>query len=638
VTMGRSLLSGMTDDSEMKLYTNIRIWRWILIGSAAAIVVASLWYTSILVRKVKIEEERKVRIWAEAIERRVELVNYTDDYFENLKEVERERVKLWAEAIRQKALLVNYTNRFFQKISNEERKRVELWAEANRIVSRADTAQELSFYLQILAGNTTIPIVITDEFGNIRTAANVDFDPAQQRLLSGNLRREFSAYPPIVSDNFGLINMIYYKESKIYSELREMLDNLTESFIADVALNALSVPVVVTDTSRNVVVTWGNIDTIMLRPENLSGMIQRMEMENPPIEITLAGKDKNLIFYENSFFYNSLKEILDSHVQEFLEEVVMHATAVPVIITDLSQQEVVAYGGGLTPDQFDTDEKLERLLRRMGSQNTPIGINLPIQGRRLIHYEDPFLLTQIRYYPIVQFLIIGLFILAIYILLNLTRRSEQDRVWVGMAKEAAHQLGTPISSLMAWFELLKMKDSAPEIVDEMNKDLYRLEAITERFSKIGSTPDLSSNHLFEVIKSSVDYMKARTSSRIKYQMVMEPTLMNLYIPLNNNLFQWVIENLLRNAVDAIGTEGEITIRCTDKGKHIFVDVEDTGKGIPKSKMKMVFIPGYTTKRRGWGLGLSLSERIIRKYHRGKIFVKTSVVDKGTTFRIVLNKS
>jgi two-component system, sporulation sensor kinase D len=304
----------MTDDSDMKLYTNIRVWRWILIGSAAVIVVASLWYTNILVRKVKIEEERKVRIWAEAIERRVGLVNYTDDYFENLKEVERERVKLWAEAIRQKALLVNYTNKFFQKISNEERKRVELWAEANRIVSRADTAQELSFYLQILAGNTTIPIVITDEFGNIRTAANVDFDPAQQRQLTGNLRREFLAYPPIVSDNFGLINMIYYKESKIYSELREMLDNLTESFIADVALNALSVPVVVTDTSRSVVISWGNIDTTMLRPENLPGMIRRMEMENPPIEITLTGKEQNLIFYENSFFYNSLKEILDNHV------------------------------------------------------------------------------------------------------------------------------------------------------------------------------------------------------------------------------------------------------------------------------------------------------------------------------------
>jgi signal transduction histidine kinase len=324
--------------------------------------------------------------------------------------------------------------------------------------------------------------------------------------------------------------------------------------------------------------------------------------------------------------------------QEFLEEVVMHATAVPVIITDLSQREVVAYGGGLSPAQFNTEKKLERLLRRMGSQNTPIGINLPIQGRRLIHYEDPFLLTQIRYYPIAQFLIIGLFILAIYVLLNLTRRSEQDRVWVGMAKEAAHQLGTPISSLMAWFELLKMKDSAPDIVDEMNKDLFRLEAITERFSKIGSTPELTPVNICEVVEASVKYMKARTSPRIIYHMESDPRLKDTRIPLNVNLFQWVIENLLRNAVDAIGTEGIITIRSSDNGKTVVVDVEDTGKGIPKSKMKMVFIPGFTTKKRGWGLGLSLSERIIRKYHRGKIFVKASVVDKGTIFRIILNKS
>ncbi len=606
-------------------------------GGAALIVVASLWYTNILVRKVKIEEERKVRIWAEAIERRVSLVNYTDEYFENLKEVERERIKLWAEAIRQKAVLVNYTNRFFQKVGEEERKRVELWAEANRIVSVADTAEELSFYLQIITGNTTIPIVITDEHGNIRTAANVDFDPSEQRRLTGDLKRRFQDYPPIVSDNFGLINMIYYKESRIYTELRQVLNHLTESFIADVALNSLSVPVVVTDTSRREVITWGNIDTTLLRPESLPGLIQRMEQENPPIEIALAGRTKNLVFYENSFFYNSLKEILDNHVQKFLEEVVMHATVVPVIITDINEEEVVAYGGGLQPSQVDTPEKLQRRLKKMGSQNTPILINLPVQGKRLIHYEDPFLLTQIRYYPIIQFLIIGVFILAIYFLLNITRRAEQDRVWAGMAKEAAHQLGTPISSMMAWFELLRMNNATPDIMQEMNKDLSRLEAITERFSKIGSTPELKPESLSEVVESSMNYMKARTSSRIKYQLEIDPPLETLLIPLNVNLFQWVIENLLRNAVDAIGTEGSITIRCIDKEKHVWVDVEDTGKGIPKSKMKMVFTPGYTTKKRGWGLGLSLSERIVKKYHSGKIFVKSSVIDKGSVFRIVLNK-
>jgi signal transduction histidine kinase len=621
----------------LKRYTNIRSWRWILLGSAALIVVASLWYTNLLVRKIKIEEERKVRIWAEAIERRVGLVNYTDDFFERLKDVERQRVTLWAEAIRQKANLVNYTNEFFQKISNEERKRVGLWAEANRIVSRADTAQELSFYLQILAGNTTIPIVITDQFGNIRTAANVDFDPARIKVLSGALKKEFSNYAPIVSDNFGLINVIYYKESRLYSELRTMLDELTESFIADVVENAASVPVLITDTARKSVITHGNIDPELLLPDNLPALISRMEQENPPIEIDLTGKSRSLIFYENSMFYNSLKEILDNHVQKFLEEVVTNATAVPVIITDSTRTEVVAFGGGIEREEFNTPKKLAKVLKNMISHNDPIEIHLPIQGTRYIHYEDSFLLTQIRYYPIIQFLIIGIFIFAIYVLLNLTRRSEQDQVWAGMAKEAAHQLGTPISSLMAWLELLRMKETNEPLTEEMQKDVQRLEAITERFSKIGSQPDLQPVVLFDVIRESVEYMKARTSSKVTYQIHADEQIRLLHIPLNANLFQWVIENLLRNAVDATENEGVITINCTDAGKNIHVDIEDTGKGIPKSKLKMVFVPGYTTKKRGWGLGLSLSERIIKKYHRGRIFVKSSVLEKGTVFRICLKK-
>jgi signal transduction histidine kinase len=599
--------------------------------------VASLWYTNMLVRKIKIEEERKVRIWAEAIERRVGLVNYTDDFFERLKDVERQRVTLWAEAIRQKANLVNYTNDFFQKISNEERKRVELWAEANRIVSRADTSQELSFYLQILAGNTTIPIVITDQYGNIRTASNVDFDPARVKVLSGALKREFSNFAPIVSDNFGLINIIYYKESRLYSELRTMLDELTESFISDVVENAASVPVLITDTGRRNIITHGNIDTEMLRPENLQELIGAMEMENPPIEIALTGKTRSLIFYQNSVFYNSLKEILDNHVQKFLEEVVTNATAVPVIITDSTRTEVVAYGGGIEKEDFDTPGELGSVLRNMISHNDPIEIILPIQGKRYIHYEDSFLLTQIRYYPIIQFLIIGIFIFAIYVLLNLTRRSEQDQVWAGMAKEAAHQLGTPISSLMAWLELLRMKETNEPLTEEMLKDVQRLESITERFSKIGSQPDLQPTNLYGVILESVDYMKARTSSKVNYIVHVDEDIRQLNIPLNANLFQWVIENLLRNAVDAMGNEGVITINCADTGRSITVDVEDTGKGIPKSKLRMVFVPGYTTKKRGWGLGLSLSERIIKKYHRGRIFVKSSVLDKGTVFRIILRK-
>lgn len=621
----------------MKFKKHIRSWRWILLGTAAIIITGSLWYTNLLVKKMKTEEERKVRIWAEAIERRVGLVNYTDDYFERLKNVERQRVTLWAEAIQQKAKLVNYTNEFFEKISNEERKRVEIWAEANRIVSRADTAKELSFYLQILAGNTTIPIVITDEHGNIRTAANVDFDLSETKKLSGELKREFSYYAPIVSDNFGLINVIYYKESKLYSELRAMLDELTESFISDIVENAASVPVLITDTSKTEVITYGNIEEEMLTKEKLPILINKMAQENPPIEIALTGRTKNFVFYENSFFYKSLKEILDSHIQKFIEEVVTNSTAVPVLITDSTKTEVTAFGGGLTSTDVNTPEKIESLVKTMTSQNNPIDIKLPGQDRRYILYKDSTLLTQVRYYPIVQFLIIGVFILAIYVLLNVTRRSEQDQVWAGMAKEAAHQLGTPISSLMAWLELLKMKQANQPITDEIIKDVKRLEVITERFSKIGSMPALVPINLFNLINESVDYMKMRTSNKIKYSVFADEKLKNTEIPVNKNLFQWVIENLLRNSVDAIVNDGKINVHYLDQGRNVVIDVEDNGKGIPKSKFNMIFMPGYSTKKRGWGLGLSLSKRIIKNYHKGKIFVKSSVIDKGTTFRVILKK-
>ncbi len=243
------------------------------------------------------------------------------------------------------------------------------------------------------------------------------------------------------------------------------------------------------------------------------------------------------------------------------------------------------------------------------------------------------MITQLRYFPYVQLIIIGLFLLVSYALFSLFRNAEQNQVWVGMAKETAHQLGTPLSSLMAWMELMDANGTDPAAVAEMRKDVGRLEMITERFSKIGSTPDLVPEKIDLVLRDTVQYLRPRLPSRVKIEV--HTTDPEITVPLNRALFSWVLENLMRNAVDAMEGEGSITITTEKDGNEVHVDVTDTGKGIPARQLRTVFQPGFTTKKRGWGLGLSLTKRIMETYHKGKIFVKRSTVGKGTTFRISL---
>jgi signal transduction histidine kinase len=228
---------------------------------------------------------------------------------------------------------------------------------------------------------------------------------------------------------------------------------------------------------------------------------------------------------------------------------------------------------------------------------------------------------------------IGLFLLIAYILFSTARKAEQDQVWVGMSKETAHQLGTPLSSLMAWNEHLRGIGVDENIVDEMQRDVKRLHTITERFSKIGSQPTLTTENVNEILKDSLEYLKSRTSKNVHYHLDIPEQ--NIQVQLCVPLFEWVIENLCKNAVDAMDGKGEIFVTLKDVPEALYIDIRDTGKGIAKTKFKTVFEPGFTTKQRGWGLGLSLCKRIIENYHEGKIFVQDSEVNKGTTFRIEL---
>ena len=251
-------------------------------------------------------------------------------------------------------------------------------------------------------------------------------------------------------------------------------------------------------------------------------------------------------------------------------------------------------------------------------------------------YDESVMIKRLNVYPIVQLGVVMIFVVVAIFALLTSKRAEQNKVWVGLSKETAHQLGTPISSLMAWTEILKESYPDDDLIPEMDKDVKRLQLIAERFSKIGSLPEPVPSSLIEVMNHVIDYMDRRTSQKVKMEKVFPPQ--DIIVKINASLFEWVIENLCKNAVDAMEGSGRITLFMQDEGDKVAIEVSDTGKGIKKKDIGNVFKPGFTTKKRGWGLGLSLAKRIVEEYHKGHIYVKSSEVGKGTTFRIELKKS
>jgi signal transduction histidine kinase len=309
-------------------------------------------------------------------------------------------------------------------------------------------------------------------------------------------------------------------------------------------------------------------------------------------------------------------------------------TTIPVILVNDNNE--IIYTANIKKSKTNNEKYLSQKLKKMEDRHEPIIINLPDNSKNIIYYDDSIILKQLSIYPYVQLGVISLFILMSYMAFSSSRKAEQNQVWVGMSKETAHQLGTPISSLMAWVEILDQYDDNKSYTKEMAKDINKLQMIAERFSKIGSTPELVISDLRKTLIAAVDYMKIRTSKNITFNLIFEVSD-ELFLPLNNSLFHWVIENLVKNAVDAMSGKGTITIKLIENKKDAVIEFSDTGKGISKSKHKWIFNPGYTSKERGWGLGLSLTKRIIENYHKGKIFVLNSEINKGTTFKILLPK-
>lgn len=500
----------------MNIYTRKQQWKIVLFVIAIIIIIVSLWYTNSLVKKIADEERTKV--------------------------------KLWAEAVQKKAKLVRFTNELFTKIKLEERKKAELYAQATQRLASADMS-DLTFILKVIQSNTTVPVILTNEKEKIAGFRNLDTlrekDTSYVRQQFQDMKKK---YPPIEVEYFkGKKNYLYYNDSKVFTDIKLVFDSLIKSFISEVAVNTASVPVIYTDSTKKNILAYGNLDSTV----------------------------------------------------------------------------------------FSDPVKMEERLQSMASQNPVIEIDLGEGGKNYIYYEQSTLLTQLKYYPYVQFGVIGLFLLIAYSLFSTARKSEQNQVWVGMSKETAHQLGTPLSSLMAWVELLKAQGVEDDIIKELNRDVDRLNTITERFSKIGSVPNMQSENIQQVLEHAVDYIKLRTSRNVSF--TVNCSEKNVTAKISIPLFEWVVENLCKNAVDAMDGKGSITVDVTDATQYVYIDFSDTGKGIPKGKAKTVFEPGFTTKQRGWGLGLSLCKRIIENYHNGKIFVKRTEPGQGTTFRIVLEK-
>lgn len=322
------------------------------------------------------------------------------------------------------------------------------------------------------------------------------------------------------------------------------------------------------------------------------------------------------------------EQLANGEFSEFAFEIVKHNTNIPVIVVD-SNYNYISSRNFKEPAK-NVDAFYRKQISKLKG-NTPIIITLDEKDKQYIFYDNSILLKKLSLYPYVQLILIAIFLLLVIWVITTNKRNEQNKVWVGLSKETAHQLGTPISSLIAWNEILKQNYPEDETIEELDKDISRLTIIAERFSKIGSEPELKKEDIETITRDVIGYMSHRTSSKIQYHYLSQLTDSCVY--LNKPLYTWVLENVCKNAIDAMNGTGQLSFYLFENNTHIITEIKDTGKGIERQNFKKIFEPGFTTKKRGWGLGLSLAKRIIVEYHKGKIYVKNSELNNGTTIRI-----
>jgi len=323
----------------------------------------------------------------------------------------------------------------------------------------------------------------------------------------------------------------------------------------------------------------------------------------------------------------------DPVVFQYANHVLQQNRTIPLILTDEKDNIIDQINLDSIKVAKDTSY-VRKQLEEFRQLHPPVEFSY-ISGKQRVYYGESYLLMQLRYYPYVQLTIIVIFLLIVVFAITSAQRSLQNQVWAGLSKETAHQLGTPLSSMEGWLQILHDEDEDNEAVAEMQKDLDRLKLIADRFSKVGSAPQLVEENLVGRMANMVDYMQKRAPSKVK--IALHTDTEEILVNMSGPLFDWVLENLIRNALDAMDGKGNIDIRLTDQKQQVIIDVSDTGKGIPKYQVKKIFTPGFTTKKRGWGLGLSLAKRIVEQFHHGSLFVKQTEVGRGTTFRIILRR-
>lgn len=363
--------------------------------------------------------------------------------------------------------------------------------------------------------------------------------------------------------------------------------------------------------------------------DSLKVIANQWGKKNPSFTVEVIENYYITYYYDDSEIIDSLENVRDSLIESFNRELIQNEGLVPVLLIDATSREIIGTNISEAQNkQIAGASVMEEL------NDKPIIIDFKNGDKNLLYYGNSPELQQLKYFPFIQFTVIGLFAFIGYLIFSTFRKAEQNQVWAGMAKETAHQLGTPLSSLMAWIQYLETQDADPMITSEMHKDVSRLEKVTDRFSKIGSGAKLDSEDVAETVRNVMSYLKPRISDKVKITVDADAAQLVMH---NASLIEWVVENIAKNAVDAMEAEGTLHVSTKTEGNWVHIDIKDNGKGIPPNQLKTIFQPGFSTKKRGWGLGLSLVRRIVKEYHKGKVFVLESQLNVGTTFRISLPK-
>lgn len=421
-------------------------------------------------------------------------------------------------------------------------------------------------------------------------------------------------------------------------------EDFSNNFPLTIAKRNTDIPVIAVDDdgyisgSRNL-----DFDTSSLRGLYPNATRKEIIQNYDDSLLILAGiwKKKNASFtvevfdgFFISYYYTDSKGITeleykrDSLIEAFNTDLINNESLVPVLLVDGTTKKLIRTN---IPEVNKKESRTKEFIQSMSS-NEPLLIDFQNGTKSKLYYGASPELKQLQYFPYIQFIVIGLFAFIGYVIFSTFRKAEQNQVWAGMAKETAHQLGTPLSSLMAWVQLLESKEIDPMVTKEMQKDIDRLEKVTDRFSKIGSNAQLSDNDICLTVRNVMSYLKPRISNKIN---VIVNSNGNIQVKHNASLIEWVVENIAKNAVDAMAAEGQLEVNVSEAINWVHIDIKDTGKGIPQNQLSTIFEPGFSSKKRGWGLGLSLVKRIVKEYHKGNVFVLESQLDIGTTFRISL---